>query len=103
GFQVAALPAGTVEALAFGATISFAADWDTGETYAGPYRVRARLLDAVGAQKAEAVATFGITGFTQLAAEVAAERGAYAVGNSVRGSCDLRYLAGNRALTGLVA
>ncbi|HXT23047.1 MAG TPA: CARDB domain-containing protein, partial [Thermoanaerobaculia bacterium] len=103
GVLVEALPGETIAGLDYGESAAPVVTWDTGDAFAGSYRVRARLRNGAGAVVAEATAPFAITASAQLTAEVLAERGSYVAGSVVRGLCNLRYVTGNRVFAGLVA
>ena len=98
--ELAAIP---VESLAYGETLRREAVWNTGDVFAGSYRVRARLLDATNQPKAEATAAFAIGAFAQVTGAVETDRGAYTTGSTVRITGTVAYRAGNDALTGAEA
>lgn len=60
GSPVADLPAIAVSGLEGLAAATFSSEWNTGDTYAGDYRLAARLLNAAGAQVASAEVPFKI-------------------------------------------
>jgi uncharacterized repeat protein (TIGR01451 family) len=103
GELVAALLDEAVANLAYAATLHRDLSWSPGATFAGGYRVAARLYDPAGVLKAEATAPFGLAAFTQLTAEVETDRGSYAAGETVGITGTIRYQAGNGPLSGAVA
>ncbi len=73
--------------------------WPTGATFAGGYRVAARLRDAAGEPVAEAADGFGILAEHQVAAAVSTDRTVYAPGALVAAEGRFDYTAGNEVLS----
>ncbi len=103
GELVASLLDEPVSGLAYAATLHRDLSWSPGSTFAGSYRVAARLYDASGSLLAEALAPFTLTAFSQVTAEVETDQGSYAAGATVAVTGTLHYLAGNGALSGASA
>ncbi len=103
GFLVADLLTQPITALPFAGRLSFTPTWPTGDTFAGGYRVRARLTSAAGAPVDEALAPFAIVELVQLAARVETDRASYPRGSTVRVSGSVEYVAGNTAVSGAEA
>jgi uncharacterized repeat protein (TIGR01451 family) len=103
GFEVEPLFNRPVEALGFGEVRAETADWSTGTTFAGDYRVRARLVDSQNALVAESFAPFRIVSSAALAGTVETDRGSYFLGSTARITGVVRYGNGNAILRGLVA
>ena len=100
GFAVETVADASVEALAYGDSRDVPVHWSTAGVFADPYRLHAVLLRSDGSTTAEATATFVLRGQAQIAAAVTSERALYATGSLVHATCDLHYLAGNRAIAG---
>ncbi|HEY7697677.1 MAG TPA: hypothetical protein VIE88_04635, partial [Vicinamibacteria bacterium] len=103
GFEVEPLFNRPVEALGFGEVRTETADWSTGATFAGDYRVRARLVDSLGALVAESLAPFRIVSSAALAGTVGTDRGTYLLGSTARIDGVVRYESGSAILRGLLA
>ncbi|MGH9388902.1 MAG: hypothetical protein ACRD1Z_04750, partial [Vicinamibacteria bacterium] len=103
GFEVEPLFNRPVEGLGFGEIRMETGDWNTGATFAGAYRARARLVDPSGALVAESLAPFRIASASALAGTVETDRGSYVLGSTARITGRVRYGDGNSILRGLLA
>lgn len=103
GFLVEALAPQETGELANGQTLTRQLVWNTGATFAGAYRVYARLAGGTGEALATAEAPFAIGDAFQLAATLASDRSTYTAGTSARLTGRVEYLAGNVQLAGAEA
>ena len=103
GFEVEPLFNRPVEGLGFGEVRTETAEWNTGTTFAGAYRARARLVDLGGALVAESLAPFRIASVSALASTIETDRGSYVLGSTARITGVVRYGNGNSVLRGLMA
>lgn len=103
GFEVEPLFNRSVDSLGFGESRTETADWNTGTTFAGGYRARARLVDMSGALVAESLAPFRIASASALSGTVATDRGSYVLGATARITGVVGYGNGNSILRGLIA
>ncbi|MDA8018227.1 MAG: choice-of-anchor A family protein [Thermoanaerobaculia bacterium] len=97
GFEVVQLADEAIVDLQYGDSRTLAVTWNTGTTFAGEYRIAARLLDG----SAEAFAPFTLAEASTLAAVVTTDRAAYPSGALVQISGVVEYVAGNTALQNL--
>ena len=103
GYPVTSLLTVDGLSLAYAESHTYSPTWDTGSTFAGAYRVVARLFDADGALVAEGEAPFTIADFSLLAARLETDRASYPVGSTARLAGTVDFLAGNGPLAGATA
>lgn len=95
GELISTLPTLAVNALAFGGEVAQAWRWPTAGVLAGGYLVEADLLDQQDRQLGSRQVEFAVAAVRDLRLDVASERAAYAVGETVRLSASLDYRSGN--------
>lgn len=95
GEMIASLPTLAVNALAFGAEVAQDWQWPTGAVLAGGYSVEADLLDQQDRQIDSRQVAFAVATVRDLRLDVASERAAYLIGETVRLNASLDYRSGN--------
>ncbi|MGE3972169.1 MAG: Ig-like domain-containing protein [Porticoccaceae bacterium] len=95
GEMIASLPTLAVNALAFGAELAQVWQWPTAAVLAGGYSVEADLLDQQDRLLDTRRVDFAVAAVRDLRLDVASERAAYVVGETVRLNASLDYRSGN--------
>lgn len=83
-----------------GTILELPVTWPTGQTWAGPYRLAAELVDDAGTLRAAAAVDFEITEQMEVEADVGAGQPLYQVGDPVQVLSEISYLSGNALLDG---
>ena len=100
GFLVASLGTRQVVDLGLGEVQTETAVWNTGPTFAGPYRVRAILMDSTESPAIGDFAPFDIFGESELVSTVATDAASYPLGATATLVGGFEYGSGNQPVAG---
>ena len=100
GALVATLPMIEINDLLFGESRMIPFDWDSMQTFAGDYLLRAQLTDSTGVLLAEQIAAFTLIDDVQIQVDVNTDQLQYETGQTVLITTDIDYAQGNTPIDG---
>ena len=100
GYTVATILSEAISSLGYGDSQNVTALWNSGATFAGSYRVQARLVDDRGQERASSQAPFTLGSLSAFTSEVVTDRASYVANENVRVTANVNYANGNSVVTG---
>lgn len=103
GYLVRKILSTPISKLAYATSITETSRWNTGTTFAGSYRLHARLYDNTNNLVTEAAAPFAIGAVAALTAQTGIDRALYTANDNVQAIGSIVYANGNSLLTAVEA
>lgn len=89
--------------LAYGQSLNINAQWNTADTFAGDYRIKAIMLDSAAQQIAQADTAFSISAVAGLSSRISTDQLQYPANRDVQIAAVVDYSDGNSLLSGAEA